>query len=138
MSTLFAAIIIVPGGWLRVREASDGKTEAATRRVRIRPVLHDVLATRKAASAAGPDALVFSTTEGKPHEQSNVRDRVVGRAVERANVALVEAGEAPLPERLTPQSMRRTFASVLYAIGEAPTVVMAEMGHTDPGLALRI
>lgn len=34
--------------------------------------------------------------------------------------------------------MRRTFASVLYAIGEPPPVVMQEMGHTDPGLALRI
>jgi len=32
---------------------------------------------------------------------------------------------------------RRTFASVLYAIGEDPGVVMDEMGHTDQGLALR-
>jgi integrase len=31
-----------------------------------------------------------------------------------------------------------TFASLLYALGEAPPVVMAEMGHADPGLALRI
>jgi len=28
--------------------------------------------------------------------------------------------------------------SVLYALGEDPGVVMDEMGHTDPGLALRI
>jgi integrase len=34
--------------------------------------------------------------------------------------------------------MRRTFASVLYALGEDPGVVMDEMGHTDPGLALRV
>jgi integrase len=39
---------------------------------------------------------------------------------------------------LTPQSMRRTFASVLYAIGEPPTVVMQELGNTDPTLALRV
>lgn len=39
---------------------------------------------------------------------------------------------------LTPHSLRRTFASVLYALGEDPGVVMDEMGHTDPALALRV
>jgi integrase len=34
--------------------------------------------------------------------------------------------------------MRRTFASVLYAIGEDPGTVMDELGHTDEGSALRI
>jgi hypothetical protein len=43
-----------------------------------------------------------------------------------------------LPEGLTPHSLRRTFASLLYAIGEPATVVMQELGHTHPGLALRI
>src|SRR5262245_13000153 len=33
--------------------------------------------------------------------------------------------------------MRRTFASLVYAIGEPPPVVMAELGHTDPKLALK-
>jgi hypothetical protein len=28
--------------------------------------------------------------------------------------------------------------SPLYALGEDPPIVMAQMGHTDPGLALRI
>ena len=27
---------------------------------------------------------------------------------------------------------------MLYALGESPPVVMAEMGHTDPGLALKV
>jgi hypothetical protein len=39
---------------------------------------------------------------------------------------------------LTPHGLRRSFASLLYAIGESPPVVMAEMGHTDPALALAI
>jgi integrase len=39
---------------------------------------------------------------------------------------------------ITPHSLRRTFASILYAIGEPPPVVMAEIGHTDPKLALAI
>jgi hypothetical protein len=33
--------------------------------------------------------------------------------------------------------LRRSFASLLYGIGEPPTVVM-QMGHTDPALALAI
>jgi len=59
-------------------------------------------------------------------------------AVELANERLAELGAAPLPSGLTPHSLRLTFASVLYAIGTAPPVVMAEMGHTSPALALSI
>lgn len=107
--------------------------------VKIRPVLRDVLATRKAeAGDVSPDALVFGTTTGGRHSKDNLRDRVFGKAVTRANERLQGRGQAPLPEGLTPKAMRRTFASVLYAIGEPPPIVMQEMGHTDPGLALRI
>jgi integrase len=63
---------------------------------------------------------------------------VLVTAVKRANENLAQAKLTPLPERLTPYSMRRTFASVLYALGEDPGVVMDEMGHTNPGLALRV
>jgi hypothetical protein len=62
---------------------------------------------------------------------------VLGKALERANEALAEREEAPLPP-LTPHALMRSFASLLYAIGEAPPVVMAEMGHTDPAHALAI
>ena len=68
---------------------------------------------------------------------SNIRNRVLSQAVESANEQLVKRNAAPLPH-LTPHSLRRTFASVLYALGESPAVVMAEMGHTTPGLALRV
>jgi len=40
--------------------------------------------------------------------------------------------------RITPHSLRRTFCSLLYALGEDPGTVMDEMGHTDPELALRV
>ena len=44
----------------------------------------------------------------------------------------------PLPEGLTPHSLRRTFASLLFAVGESPPYVMAQMGHTTPNLTLAI
>jgi integrase len=49
-----------------------------------------------------------------------------------------ERGLAPLRDPLTPHSLRRTFARVLYALGEDPGVCMDELGHTDPRLALRV
>jgi integrase len=99
----------------------------------IRPALRDELpALRAKAPDADPDALVFGTTNGKRHTATNIRKRVLTRAVERAEAV------TPMPEHLTPHSLRWTFASVLYAIGEDPPTVMAEMGHSSPVLALRI
>jgi len=121
------------GGWLTVRES---KTEAGRRKVKIRPVLRDALLAHKPLDAS-PDAYVFGTAQGKRQNPSNVRSRVIAKAVERTNERLEDLGETSLP-RLTPHGLRRTFASLLYAIGETSPVVMAELGHTDPGLALSI
>jgi integrase len=120
-------------GWITVRKS---KTDAGRRKVKVRPVLRDVLLAHKPLDAS-PDAYVFGTAQGKQQNPSNIRARVIAKAVERANERLEDAGEPPLP-RLTPHGLRRTFASLLYGIGEASPVVMAELGHTDPGLALSI
>jgi hypothetical protein len=42
----------------------------------------------------------------------------------------------PLPEGPAPHGLRRTFASILFAIGETPPYVMGQLG-TDPGLTLQ-
>jgi integrase len=89
------------------------------------------------ASSIEPDALVFPTRTGARLSPENFRNRVLAAAVKRANEKLAAAERAPLPS-LTPHSLRRTFCSLLYALGETPPVVMAEMGHTDPGLALKV
>jgi integrase len=116
------------------------KTDQAVRKVRIRGGLRDELTAVRASGTVSldPDAYVFPTTSGKQFGIENFRNRVLAGSVRDANKALTRAGEAPLPEGITPHSLRRTFASLLYALGEAPPVVMAEMGHADPGLALRI
>jgi integrase len=66
------------------------------------------------------------------------RNGVLTRAFERANDKLEEADGIPLPAGLRPHSLRRTFASVLYALGHDPAYVMAQLGHTKPSLALAI
>ena len=63
---------------------------------------------------------------------------MLAKAVKKANEKLTEAKTEVVPRGLTLHSLRRTFASVLYALGSTPPVVMAEMGHTDPKLALAI
>jgi len=115
------------------------KTDAGRRDVRLLAALRDELAALRSQRADAPaDAFVFATARGGRPSPENIRNRILAKAMERANAKLNDAGENPLPEGLTPHGLRRTFASILYAIGESPAEVMAQMGHTDPGLALRI
>jgi integrase len=122
-------------GTITVRAA---KTDAGVRTVNILPVLRDELDAYRARLAPPPHALVFGTAIGTRQTTTNVRRRVLARAVEQANKQLGQHEVESLPERLTPHSLRRTFASLLFAIGEPPPYVMAQMGHTTPNLTLAI
>jgi integrase len=123
-------------GWLNV---ADAKTDAGLRRVKLRGMLLDQLAiVQKHAKHGEASDFVFATRTGGRQSRENLRNRVLAPAVKRASEQLVRDGSMPMPDGLTPHSLRRTFASVLYALGEDPGVVMDEMGHTDPALALRV
>ncbi len=84
------------------------------------------------------DAFVFGTSTGKRQGASNVRRRVLAKAVELANEQLTAAELEALPVGLTPHSLRRTFISLLLEIGENPRYVMSQAGHTTPHLTLAI
>lgn len=115
------------------------KSYAAQRTVTILPVLRDELdAYRARLGDVDRTARVFSTSTGGRWSESNIRRRILAKAIEHANAALLEAGQEPVPERLTPHSLRRTFASVLFAVGETPPRVMSEMGHSDPQMTLGV
>jgi Phage integrase family len=43
-----------------------------------------------------------------------------------------------LPERVTPHTLRRTFASLALAAGRNPRWVMAQLGHADARVTLSI
>ncbi len=102
------------------------------------PVLRDELGAYRVRLNVKPEAYVFGTTTGEQQGATNVRRRILAAAVEGANVGLANNDVELLPERLTPHSLRRTFASLLFALGEAPPYVMAQMGHTTPSLTLSI
>jgi integrase len=114
------------------------KTDAGVRVVNILPVLRDELGAYRARLDPAPDVLVFGTATGRRQGATNVRRRMLAKAVERANKQLAKDEAEPLPEGLTPHSLRRTFASLLFAIGETPPYVMAQMGHTTASLTLAI
>jgi integrase len=122
-------------GTMGVRAA---KTEAGVRTVNVLPALRDELAAYRARLDPAPDELVFGTATGRRQGATNVRRRVLAPAAALANERLEGASEPPLPEGLTLHSLRRTFASLLFALGEAPPYVMAQMGHTTPHLTLAI
>jgi integrase len=123
-------------GWLH----TGSKTDAGRDRVvKIRGALRDELLTLRAGRGSiEQDAYVFATGRGGRMSDDNFRSRVLRSAVKRANENLERADLPPLPDKLTPHSLRRTFCSLLYALGEDPGTVMDEMGHTDPALALRV
>jgi integrase len=123
-------------GRLRVR---DSKTDAGVRHVNLLPALREELSVHKAQTKfARPDDFVFPTDRGGKANPSNVRNRIMARTVERTNEKLARRDAAPLPEGLTPHSLRRTFISLLLAIGEEVPYVMRQVGHADPKVTLSI
>ncbi len=125
-------------GRLQVGEA---KTDASRRTVDLSPDLRDHLAAHKARTSHSAQAdLVFCTLSGLPHNRNNVRRRILLAAVEHANARLAEDGSEipPLPEGLSPHSLRHTFASLLFEAGATVPYVMAQLGHADPKVTLSI
>jgi integrase len=119
------------GGWLH----TGSKTDAGRRKVKIRGALRDeLLAVRGRRQEALQSAFVFPTSTGARTRAENFRKRVLKPAVMLADKRRAGVDLPPLPGRLTPHSLRRTFCSLLYALGETPPV----MGHTDAKLALNV
>ena len=118
---------------------THSKTDAGRRTIDLSPVLRDELAGHRAgARYAAPCDRVFPTASGGAHDRNNIRDRILAKAVECANVRLADRGLSALPDGLTPHSLRHTFASLLVRAGHDPAYVMAQLGHTDPAVTLGI
>jgi len=123
-------------GTLRVGKA---KTDAGVRQVDVVPVLRDELLAHKVKTEfSGLDDYVFPTESGGRPNASNVRNRVLAKSIERANEKRAERDVPPLPEGLTPHSLRRTFISLLLAIGEDVPYVMRQVGHANPTVTLTV
>jgi integrase len=123
-------------GRLRVGES---KTDAGVRSVDLVPILREELSIHKARTKfADMGDYVFPTERGRRQDRNNARRRAFALSVERANRNLADVGRNPLPEGLTPHSLRRTFISVQLALGEDVPYVMRQVGHSDPKVTLSI
>jgi integrase len=73
------------------------------------------------------------------HRQTvtNVDHRIKG-AITAANLALADVGIEPISDRVTPHSLRRTYASLRAAAGDHPVYIAEQLGHTDPGFTFRV
>ena len=120
-------------GRLKVRQS---KTDAGVRYVDLLPVLAGELRALKATRKPTHTDPVFPSAAGTRHDRFSVRGRVLERAIKSANENLEAEGLTALPDGLTLHALRRTFASVLIALGRNPAYVMSQMGHTSPTMTL--
>ena len=85
--------------------------------------------------AQGP---LFPTRTGGRLNASNIRNRLLPEAVQRANASRERTGRMLLPARVSPHTLRRTWAMLALTAGRDARWVMAQMGHTDARLTLQV
>ncbi|HEX4033226.1 MAG TPA: site-specific integrase [Solirubrobacteraceae bacterium] len=144
----FAGLRISEALALRIRDVDlaagrlrvvDAKSPAGVRYVELLPIVREDLTAHKATlTDTAVDALMFPTHSGGRQGKDNARNRVFAPAVKRANERLAAGGLTPLPEGLTPHSLRRTCCSLRIAFGEDLAYVAEQLGHADTSTTHRI
>jgi integrase len=122
------------GRW-RIPEA---KTDAGERDVELTAFTLDELRGHLAARRPPARGPLFPTRTGGRLNAPNIRNRLLPEVVERANARREQAGQMLLPARVTPHTLRRTWAMLALTAGRDARWVMAQMGHTDARLTLQV
>jgi integrase len=120
------------------------KTDAGSyREVDLPAGLTDSLSEWKARSrrtAPSDPVFVARSRDGRPPRRQTVTnvDHRMKTAIAAANRHLEHLGIEPISERVTPHSLRRTYASLRAACGDDPVYIAEQLGHTDPGFTFRV
>jgi integrase len=101
------------------------KTEAGERTVMLIPAVRRLLSELKLSQAPGVQ-FVFATQEGAPLGRRNAL-RALHACCDRAGLPKYSLHE-----------LRHTFASILIAQRELPTLVARQMGHADPSITMKV
>lgn len=111
------------------------KSAASDRRIPLPAWLSDELAAMLAARRArsdspriDPTAPLFVTRSGNRVNRDDLRRRIIRPALRKAG----------LPESIRNYDLRHSHASLLIEAGASPLAVAQRMGHTDPGMTLRV
>jgi integrase len=120
----------------------DAKTEKGIREIEMTLWNRDeLLAHRQQRLRDGfpmrPGDHFFGTNTGRRRDPDRFRDRVLGRSAARANENRARQGLAPLP-KITPHSLRRTWAMLAAQAGRDPHWISDQIGHTSAAFTLEI
>lgn len=97
------------------------------------------LAKWKARHPDEGEPVFLSTHARRIRRQSSANvARRLKTAIRNANKRLGRLGIEPISERVTPHSLRRTFASLRAASGDDPVYIAEQLGHTDPRFTLTV
>ncbi len=121
---------------------ADAKTEKGIREVEMTLWERDELLSHREQRIRdgfpmAPEDHFFGTRTGGPRDPDRFRDRILGRTVERANTKRADHGLPPLP-KITPHSLRRTWAMFAAQAGRDPHWISDQIGHTSAAFTLQI
>jgi integrase len=120
----------------------DAKTPKGIREVEMTLWLRDELLLHREQRVRdgfpmAPSDHFFGTRTGGRRDPNRFRDRVLNRAATRANEKRAKEGLAALP-RITPHSLRRTWAMLAAQAGRDPHWISDQIGHTSAAFTLQI
>jgi len=120
----------------------DAKTAKGVREVEMTLSLRGELVRHRAQRVTDglpmePSDHFFGTISGSRRDPDRFRDRVLSRALERANESRGEHGLAALP-MITPHSLRRTWAMLAAQAGRDPHWISDQIGHTSAAFTLQV
>jgi integrase len=120
----------------------DAKTPKGIREVEMTLWLRDELLLHRAQRLRdgfrmGADDYFFGSIRGGRRDPDRFRDRLLSRSVQHANQKRAEHGLASLP-KITPHSLRRTWAMLAAQAGRDPHWISDQIGHTSAAFTLQV
>jgi integrase len=117
----------------------DSKTEAGVREIHMSPFVREEVALYRASLPDEPSPAdpVFAVRGGGPGDRFNLGRRLK-RIATVANELREMEGRAPMPIRITPHTMRRTFVTLCFQAGKDLPFVQRQVGHASWKTTLEI
>jgi integrase len=116
---------------------ADSKTETGIRVVHLSPRLVATLERVYRTVPVRPDGPGLPSATGTYRDKDNI-GQVIAGAVRDANRERTAAGLPPLPPRVTPHTLRRTYITLLLEAKAPLPYVMGQVGHRDEKTVLGI
>jgi integrase len=118
---------------------TDAKTAAGVREIHLSPFVRKELTLYRSSLEREPaaDDHVFGVRSGGPTDRFNLGRRLKYIAKVAAQLRVAD-GLAPLPERITPHTFRRTYITLSIQAGQDLVFVQTQAGHADWKTTLEI